>query len=244
VIFENKKSCKLTQGESNAMKKLRLKHLAHIRIGLAGLALLMFSGIPLLFGCAHTEKVLVPARVELKAYHTIGVIEFSTNAEDALKPYVTQNFIQNVQSAQPGTLIFELGNEEQLLRSLGHSKLDLETIQSIGRKYNVDALILGHLEVSEIKPAIKVYPTAKALNARAYIEAALRTRILETGSGATLWTRATSGKTQVAAISLMEAGPFSIGVSDPAEKYGDLVPELVYVNTSDFRVSYEYRKLK
>jgi len=40
----------------------------------------------ILYGCSHTEKVLVPPKVELKAYHSIGVIEFSTNAEDTLKP--------------------------------------------------------------------------------------------------------------------------------------------------------------
>ncbi len=200
--------------------------------------------LAILGGCSHTEKVLIPPRVELKAYHSIGVIEFSTNAEDTLKPYVTQNFIQNVQSAQPGTRILELGDQEQLLRSLGHSRLSPETIQSIGRRYNVDAVILGHLQVSEIKPKIKVFAAAKALNAKAYIEAALRTRILETDSGATLWTRATTGKTQVARINLMEGGPISFGVSDPKEKYGKLVPELVYVNTTDFRSRYEYRTVE
>jgi hypothetical protein len=189
--------------------------------------------LAILYGCSHTEKVLVPPKVELKAYHSIGVIEFSTNAEDTLKPFVTQNFIQNVQSAQPGTRILELGDEEQLLRSLGQNRLNPETIQSIGRKYNVDAVILGHLQISTIKPKINVFTAAKALNAKAYIEAALRTRILETDSGATLWTRATTGKTQVARINLMEGGPISFGVSDPKEKYGKLVPNLVYVNTHD-----------
>jgi hypothetical protein len=198
----------------------------------------------MLLACSHTEKVLVPPRVELKAYHSIGVIEFSTNAEDKLKPYVTQNFIQNIQSAQPGTRILELGAEDQLLRSLGHSRLNPETIQSIGRRYNVDAVILGHLQVSEIKPKINVFTATKALNAKAYIEAALQTRIIETDSGATLWTRATSGKTQVAEINLMEGGPFSFGVSNPREKYGKLVPKLVYVNTMDFRSRYEYRTVK
>mgnify|MGYP003565970623 CR=1 FL=1 len=140
----------------------------------------------------------IPPRVELKTYHTIGVIEFSTNAEDTLKPYVTQNFIQNVQSAQPGTRILELGDQAQLLRAIGHSQLSPETIRSIGRKYNVDAVILGHLQVSEIKPKVNVFTAPKALNAKAYIEAALSTRILETDSGATLWTQATTGKTQVA----------------------------------------------
>jgi hypothetical protein len=204
----------------------------------------MVAAMLMPIGCSHTEKVLVPPRVELKAYRTIGVIEFSTNAEDTLKPYVTQNFIENIQSAQPGTRILELGDGDQLLRSLGHSKLDLETIQSIGRKYHVDALIVGHFEVSEMKPKINVYTAARTLNARAYIEAALRTRILETDSGATFWTRSTSGKTHVAKIYLMEGGAFSFGVSDPREKYGKLVPQLVYANTADFRSMYEYRTVK
>lgn len=216
-------------------------HQNHTKI--QALMLVVAMTLVILYGCSHTEKVRVPPKVELKAYRRIGVIEFSTNAEDTLKPYVTQNFIQNVQSAQPGTRILELGDEEQLLRTVGHSRLSPETIQSIGRKYNVDAVILGHLQVSTIKPKINVSTAAKALNAKAYIEAALSTRILETDSGATLWTQATTGKTQVARINLMEGGPVSFGISDPKEKYGKLVPNLVYVNTNDFRSTYEYHRV-
>lgn len=226
------------------MKRLHRRYLAPIRMRLVSLILVMVAAMLMPIGCSHTEKVLVPPRVELKAYRTIGVIEFSTNAEDTLKPYVTQNFIENIQSAQPGTRILELGDGDQLLRSLGYSKLDLETIQSIGRKYHVDALILGHFEVSEMKPKINVYTAARTVNARAYIEAALRTRILETDSGATFWTRATSGKVQVARINVTEGGAFGFGVSDPSEKYGKLVPHLVYANTSDFRTQYEFRSVK
>jgi hypothetical protein len=227
------------------MKKLNLNSFpqrSHLKC--VDLIMALTITLAILIGCSHTEKVLIAPRVELKAYHNIGVIEFSTNAEDTLKPYITQNFIQNVQSAQPGTRILELGDQEQLLRSIGRSKLNPETIKSIGKMYNVDAVILGHLQVSEIKPNIKVFTAAKALNAKAYIEAALRTRILETDSGVTLWTRATTGKTQVARINLMEGGPISFGVSDPKEKYGKLVPELVYVNTTDFRSRYEYRTVE
>jgi len=226
------------------MKNLQGSLFPHTGFKLLGFTFVMVATMLMHFGCSHTEKVRVPPRVELKTYRTIGVIEFSTNAEDTLKPYVTQNFIQNIQSAQPGTRILELGDEDQILRSLGHSKLNPETIQSIGRKYNVDALILGHLEVSEIKPKINIYAAAKTLNAKAYIEAALRTRIFETDSGATFWTRANSAKTHVAKIYLTEEGAFSFGVSDPREKYGKLVPHLVYANTSDFRSQYEYRTVK
>ena len=226
------------------MKKLPPIGSAKIKAGFLRFSAVLITVPSMLFGCSHTEKVLVPPRLELKAYHHIGVIEFSTNAEDTLKAYVTQNFIQNIQSAQPGTRILELGDEQQLMRSLGMGKLDAQTIKSIGKKYKVDALILGHLEISEIKPKINIYTTPNALHAGAYIEAALRTKILETDSGATLWTNATSGKTRIASISLIEEGPIRFGVSDPKEKYGKLVPELVYVNTYDFRCQYEYRKVK
>mgnify|MGYP001040935152 FL=1 len=211
-----------------------------IRLGPVSLLLLAALMIMLL-ACAHKEKVLIPPKVDLKTYPSIGVVEFSTNAEDTLKPYVTQNFIEHIQSAQPGTRILELGDADHLLRTLGHSQLNADTIQSIGKKYKVEAVIVGHLQISQIKPKINVTTSVKSLNAKAYIEAALKTRILETGGGATCWPRASSGTTQVAGINLTAGGLFSVGVSDPREKYGKLVPKLVYANTMDFRPRYEYR---
>ena len=172
------------------------------------------------------------------------MIEFSTNGEASLKPYVTQNFIHNLQSAQPGTRIIELGSEAHLLRTMKCTKLDFETIKLIGIKYNVDAVIFGHLKVSEIKPSVKVFTVTESLHAKAYVEALLSAKLMETDNGATLWTNATSGKTSVAKVNLMKDGPISFGISDPQEKYGKLVPELVYANTSDFRSRYEYRKVK
>jgi hypothetical protein len=227
------------------MGKFTLKRFAHlIKMNRNKYIVVLAITLTVLFACSHTEKMLVPPRVELNAYRNIGVIEFSTNAEDNLKQYVTQNFIQNVQSAQPGTRILELGSQEQILRSIKRKRFDLKTIQSIGNKFNVDVIILGHLEVSEIKPSIKVFSVSESLHAKAYVEALLNTKLLETDSGATLWTNATSGKTSVAKVNLTKDGPFSFGVSDPKEKYGKLVPKLVYVNTTDFRHQYEYRKVK
>ena len=227
------------------MKNITLKSCSQsINLNPQNMAVVLSIALALILGCSHTEQVRVPPRVQLGAYNHIGVIEFSTNAEDNLKPYVTQNFIQNLQSAQPGTRIIELGSEEQLLQSMRCKQLDLETIKLIGNKYNVDAVIFGHLEISEIKPSIKVFTVTESLKAKAYIEALLSAKLLETDSGATLWTNATSGKTQVARINLSKGGLIGFGVSDPQEKYGKLVPELVYANTTDFRHRYEYRKVK
>lgn len=227
------------------MKESTLKSLPeYLGFNQKTVGIILVITLAVFFGCTHTEKVQLPPRVELKAYKYIGVIEFSTNAEDNLKPYVTQNFIQNIQSAQPGTRIIELGGEAQLLRSMKCRKLDLETIKLIGQKFNVDAVIFGHLEVSEIKPSVKVFTVSESLHAKANVEALLSDKMLETGYGATLWTNTTSGKTSVANINLMKDGSMSLGISDPREKYGKLVPKLVYANTTDFRSQYEVRKVK
>ena len=39
-------------------------------------------------------------------------------------------------------------------------------------------------------------------------------------------------------------GDFKLGASDPEEACGQLVPEMIYANTADFRSYYEYRKVK
>jgi hypothetical protein len=182
VFTKSTKTNPISVGKEYKMKKIHLKnHPQPIKIKTQKFVVFLAITFSVLFGCSHTEKVRVPPRVELKPYNYIGVVEFSTNAEDNLGPYVTQNFIQHVQSAQPGTRILELGSEDQILRAVERKKLDLETIKLIGNKFNVDAVIVGHLEVSEITPKIKVFTVSEALHASADVEALLSTRLLETG---------------------------------------------------------------
>ena len=39
-------------------------------------------------------------------------------------------------------------------------------------------------------------------------------------------------------------GSIEFGASDPRDTYGDLVPVIVYENTTDFRPTYFYRKVR
>jgi hypothetical protein len=232
----------------NKMKNFNTRSLRLRTIKGHFVVLMLAAGLAMVFGCSQNEKVvaqpqqiLIPPRIDLKAYNHIGVIEFSSNAEDNLKPYVTQNFIQSVQSAQPGVRVLELGGEKELLKSVNCNRIDFETIRSIGKKYNVDVVIFGHLQVSEIKPRIKISSMMNSVRAEGHIEASLNTKMWETESGATLWTHSSTGKESVANFRMLKKGLIKFGASDPKEKYGKLVPELVYYNTTDFRPHYEYR---
>ena len=70
------------------------------------------------------------------------------------------------------------------------------------------------------------------------------TKLWETDSGVTLWTKSSSSSESVARIKADTSGNISFGASDPKDTYGKIVPTLVYANTTDFRSRYEYRKVK
>jgi len=197
----------------------------------------------LLAGCTHKQKVMVPPRIELTPYNNIGIIEFSSNLDEKLRQHVTQNFMQRAQSAQPGVRFLELGPMAPILTSVGADHLDPDILMSLARKYHVNAVFTGHLEISEVKPKIRWNSVATTVKAEAYLEGLLTVRLLESGSGVILWTNSSTAKKSVAAISLNRNGPVGVSVNDPEAKYDNLVRELVYDCTDDFFPYYVYQKV-
>lgn len=194
-----------------------------------------------LTGCSSKQKVLVPPRIELADYNNIGIIEFTSNAEEWLKSHVTQNFMQQIQLAQPDVRFVELGNRETLLQSIGATRLDAAAVKAISSKYQVNAIFTGHLQIAYVKPEIRWNPTTTTAKAEAYLEGNLTARFIEGLSGATLWTLASTAKKSVGAIKINKTGPIGIRISDPEAEYGRLVHILVYKNTRDFYPYYVYQ---
>ncbi len=194
----------------------------------------------MLTACA-SEKVLVPARVDLGAYPTVGIVVFSSNTRGNLEEYATQKFMQTVQAAQPGVRILELGSEERVLAAIEHDALDFEAVRAIGEKWGVEAVFTGHLDVTGVKPRLELATVIKTMSMRADVEASLRARLIEAGSGATVWTRSSSGQAPVAHVSVVARGPVDFGASDPEQAYGKLVQRLVSRVSHDFYSHWERR---
>jgi len=209
-------------------------------------AALLALSLTLFFGCARTrtEQVWIPPIMDLAPYRVIGVIDFDTNAGSELQQYVTQNYVQTVQAAQPGVRFLELGGQASVLTKVSRKQLDYEAVKSIGRVYNIDAVMFGELNLSELKPNVRLSSTWQSIKAGAFVEAVLVAKLWETDSGVLRWTNATRGKDSVARLSASGNGNISFGAKDPEETYGKLIPQLVYANTPDFRSHYEYRKVK
>ena len=194
-------------------------------------------GTLLVVGCGTTALVQVPPRVDLHAFETIGIVQFESGAKGNLAPFATQRFIEAMTQSQPGVRVLELGRSADLEPPIGSGAVDHAAIQALGKKYAVDAIIVGDLAVKDVHPKIDVFNIVKSMSVTADVDAALTTRLLETSRGATLWTRSTSSTRTVAQVGV-GSGQVAFDARDPESAYGELVDALVNDITDDFRVSY------
>ena len=197
---------------------------------------LILTAVVFIYTCG--PKVMVPPRITLKTYGNIGMIEFSSAAKGNLQQFATQEFLETIQESQPGLRILELGEQEQVLKAIRHNDLDLEAIQAIGEKYNVDAIIAGQLDVTDIKPKVRLSTVLRSMSAEADVEAFITVKLFETENGATVWTSSARGKETVAHVTIFSDGPAFFDADDPENAYGKLIHSLVKEITRDFRVRY------
>ena len=198
---------------------------------------LLLVVVALLSACTRTVLVPVPPRVDLKGYGTLGIIDFGSNGERATAGQATRHFQEQLQSAQPGTRIVELGTRDAVLASVGARELDPAALRRIGEKYGVAAVFLGDLVYSEPRTDFKVTDISKLEGGvRAELRGDISSRLIETSSGANVWTRSASTRRQLGALNVSAEHGVSGGLSksNPRE---DMVPALVYQLTHDFRPS-------
>jgi hypothetical protein len=185
---------------------------------------------------APRPKVLVPPRVNLGGFGSIGMVEFGGMPAGDAGLRASREFLATLQQAQPGVPILELGGESHVLQAVGHEALDPEAIQAIGEKYHVDALVVGHLETRGAVPSFSMSSFAESLSASAGadMEGTLSARILETRSGATLWARSAQWKEPLARVDLTQGTLPQLGATDANGAEARLVHGLVSSVTGDF----------
>lgn len=199
-------------------------------------AISLLVGFALLAACSHTVVVPVPPRVDLRGYSSIGIVEFDSNSERAISARATRQLQEQIQAAQPGTRFIELGERQALLASLGAKQLDAPTLRRIGQQYGVAAVFLGDVAYSEPRVDVKISDIARMEGGmRAEIRGDMSARLLETATGASVWSSSSWARRQLGAVSVSEQG-VSGGLRN-ANPREEMVPTLVYEITHDFRPS-------
>ena len=197
----------------------------------------LLLSLAMLSGCSSTVLVAVPARMDLKGYATLGIVEFASNAERTVNAHATRQFQEQVQAAQPGTRFIELGSRAALLAGLGSKQLDAPALRKLGQKYGVDAVFVGEIAYSDAKAGVKLTDFGKLEGAvRAEMRADISGRLLETGSGASVWSNSAWVRRQIGGLSVSAERGLSAGMGK-AKPHEEMVPALVYQLTHDFRPS-------
>lgn len=197
--------------------------------GFGGLALVLL--VTAGTGCA-SKRVLVPARMDLRPYARIGLVQFTVeNAKGTLHQFATERFAENVLSAQPGIEILELGNIDTLMQRVGEREVGPLTAQELGKQRGVSAVFAGHLKITN--------PTASGGIAGLVtprLEATVRTdlmvRLLAAQSGGTVWRSSAWATQKVGGVSIV-GGQLNFGARDPKTAYGPMVNTIVNIVTRD-----------
>jgi len=190
----------------------------------------------LLGACSHpTVLVSVPPRMDLRNYPTLGIVDFTSGPEQALGARAARQLQEQVQAAQPGTRFIELGDRDAVLAAVGARQLDVSALRKIGEKYGVAAVFVGELAYSEPTVDVKLMDLTKLEGGvRAEMRGDLSSRLVETATGASVWSRSAWAKRQIGGVNVSAEQGVSGGgrTSNPREA---MLPTLVYQLTHDFR---------
>jgi hypothetical protein len=185
-----------------------------------------------LSGCA--KYVWAPPRLDLQPLTPVGLVEFTIeDAQGTLHQVATQRFAEAVFAGQEGIEILELGDVESVLAAVGEPDMGPRAAQRIGTEYEVPAVFVGHLLVSEVKPRGVLSPFGGP-HVEATVSVELTVRLLSTTTGGTLWSRSAKATETVGEVGLAGGRPY-FGAEDPDEAYGRLVEHLVGLVTEDLR---------
>jgi hypothetical protein len=199
--------------------------------------LIWFVAIAAVAGCT-TKYTIVPPAVDLTGYGTVGLVTFKVeNAKGDLDGMATQLFLQEVTAAQRVPVV-ELGRADEVLAGIGKTSFNREAALAIGEKHGVEAFFLGEIKISKVKPQVDLLaPLSKALFVRAKFDIAVTARLVSAANGATLWTQSSVREGTVGALGMGSDGVPTFGMQDKNETMNNLLREMMFQMTWEFRPS-------
>jgi hypothetical protein len=193
--------------------------------------------------CSSTVLVQVPPRMTLDHEKTIGIVAIDVRGSEPGSPEVTSRLLEAIHEGQPGVAVVELGTSTEVLSAVGKTRMDSEAVREIGRKFQVDAVIVGALTVKESKPKVDFNLDQGlehgSLQAQVRLDGSLEAKLVNTDRGATLWTGSSSRWIQLASVSGSSDGYGSVRIPDRERQLNKLVYDMVQEASSDFRPTWE-----
>jgi len=199
--------------------------------------LVIVASFGAVFGGCGT-RVMVPPEINLVDHEVLGVIEIRSTVRGELGSITTRKLIEAARRDQGMVRIVRLGTERQILSDLGVRQLDDAAFRRLGDSRQLKTILLGELTISDVRPNVSIAPDLGSASITAEVDATLSVEMIETATGASLWSASASQTQTVGHISVVAGRNFAFDAADPERAYGPLVNSLVAVVVRDFQVSW------
>jgi len=213
-----------------------------MRLSVRPLAVL---SLVLLAGCASNppaRRVWVGPRIDLKPYETIGMVEFTSSSKGKLAALATRRFEEAARRDQDMLRMVDVGTRNQALASVDGDAWDAASFRAVGRKHGVKTMFEGTLTVSKVHPTVALSAFFKSGQVNANVNAALEVRMIETETGASIWSRSAATTRTLGQVSVFGGKEFVFDAADPEAAYGALVDDLVSQVAQDLQGSWQLQR--
>jgi hypothetical protein len=179
-------------------------------------------------GCApRYQTVTLAPRVDLTEHQIIAVVEFDSSTQGELGPLATRRFT-------------DLARRDQGLVRMMNVDLDTDernqaAFKELGKRHDARTILVGTVNISDIRPNLSISRTLRSGTLTANVDATLTVDLIESATGASIWSASARTSSTVGHISVFEGKNFAFDAEDPEQAYGALIDTLVTRVTSDFR---------
>jgi hypothetical protein len=184
-------------------------------------------------------KIVVPPRIDLKQHEVIGIVDFTFSSKGQLGVLATRKFTEEFRRDQGIIRIVALGPQSEVLQKIGRDHFDQAAYKDLGKEHEIKTVITGELIVSGVRPNVGLTPGFGYISISAEVDATLIVQLVETATGASLWSSSASETKSIGNISFFESRDVAFNAEDPEKAYGKLINSLVQQVTKDFRVTHE-----
>lgn len=186
------------------------------------------------------KKYPFPPTFDLMTNSPFGFVQTKVlNSDSTLSSLVTGKLIEYLTYEQKGSFI-ELGSFEKLLKEYNSSEYSSEIIKKIGKDFNVKSVVLSEIEFSDIDPNFSINISHPSFHANVKLTASLRLKIFETLNGSIIYIKTIQKKTELSNVYISKNFIFFDSKTYDQSQY-DLIDELVWKITKDFRTTYKCR---
>jgi hypothetical protein len=181
-----------------------------------------------LVGCAAKYRtVMAPPRVDLSEHEVIAVVEFDSRNAAELAPLATRRFTDLARRDQGLVRMLSVGHES--------GARDASALRELGQRHGAQTLFIGKLDVSDIHPDLNLSGTLRSGSLTANVDATLTVELVETETGASIWSASASASRTVGHVSVFDGKHVTFDAEDPDKAYGPLIDALVGQVTTDFQ---------